>query len=79
MTTRRRRTQKLHDWANDGNDALKWAAEDRGWKHRESMSKPALQRKTMEDDDDDDGTPSMTGSNQFPNLPINPLVKQRKL
>ena len=41
--------------------------------------KPALQQKTTDDDDDDDGTPSMTGSNQFPNLPINPLVKQRKL
>ena len=39
----------LRDLANDdGFAALKWAAEDReGWIHRERMSKPALQQKTI--------------------------------
>jgi len=34
--------------------ALRREAEDReGWRHRERMSKPALQQKTTDDDDDD--------------------------
>ena len=38
--TRWRRIQMLHDLANDGFVALKWATEDReGWRHRERMSK----------------------------------------
>jgi len=50
-TRRRRRIQMLHDLANDnGAVALKWAAEDReGWRHRESLSKPAVQQKTTDD------------------------------
>ena len=43
----------LHDLAIDV--ALKRAAEGReGWRHRERMSKPAVQQKTTDDDDGDD-------------------------
>jgi len=43
----------LHDLPNDGSYVtLNRAAEDReGWRHRERMSKPALQLKTTDDDD----------------------------
>ena len=42
----------LHDLANDGGFvALKRAAEDReGWRHRERMSKAAVQQKKTTDD-----------------------------
>jgi len=52
-TRGRRRIQMLHDLAIDGGFvALKWAAEDReGWRHRERMSKNAIQQKTTDDDD----------------------------
>jgi len=50
-TRGRRRIQMLHDLANNGGYvALKRAAEDReGWRHRERMSKPAVQQKTIDD------------------------------
>jgi len=39
-TKGRRRIQMLHDLANDGDHvAFKGAAEDRGWRHTERMSK----------------------------------------
>jgi len=46
----------LYNLAYDGGYiALKWVAEDKeGWRHRERMSKPAVQQKTTDDDDDDD-------------------------
>jgi len=51
-----RRIQMLHDVVKDDSYiALKRADEDRrGWRHREKMSKTALQQKTTDDDDDDE-------------------------
>ena len=42
----------LHDLSNDdGFVALKWTAEDReGWRHRERMSKTAVQQNITDDD-----------------------------
>jgi len=50
-TRGRRKSQMLHELANDGGYvALKLVAEDReGWRHRERMSKPAVQQKTSDD------------------------------
>ena len=59
-TRGRRRIQMLNDLANDGGFvALKRAAEDReGWRHRERMSKPAVQQKTT--DDEGASSPTLT-------------------